>query len=153
MNHHKALSLPLVCGEVELLELLIEAGANPSTPDIHGAYPLHYAAQVSCLLHSALGLIPCHELLPGRLSTKAQPVPVEGSHQMAKLWRLTWNYYSAHFWHYAARCIPDVRPEQRDGQRHPRRPHGAPEAAAERRRRVRDRPGRAAASPVGGQCG
>ena len=39
--------LPAVCGEVELLEMLLEAGADASTPDLHGAYPLHYAAQVS----------------------------------------------------------------------------------------------------------
>lgn len=72
MNHHEHFSSPSVCGEVELLELLIEAGANPSTPDIHGAYPLHYAAQVSCLLHQALGVtsctdvISCHSFTPTR---------------------------------------------------------------------------------------
>ncbi|KAF0296288.1 Serine/threonine-protein phosphatase 6 regulatory ankyrin repeat subunit B [Amphibalanus amphitrite] len=35
-----------VCGELEILDVLLEAGANPSTPDIHGAYPVHYAAQM-----------------------------------------------------------------------------------------------------------
>uniref|UniRef100_A0A0P4WL96 Uncharacterized protein n=1 Tax=Scylla olivacea TaxID=85551 RepID=A0A0P4WL96_SCYOL len=44
---HTAVHWATVCGEVELLEMLIEAGADASTPDLHGAYPLHYAAQVS----------------------------------------------------------------------------------------------------------
>ena len=35
-----------MCGEVDILEMLMDAGANASTPDIHGAYPIHYAAQV-----------------------------------------------------------------------------------------------------------
>ena len=57
-----------VCGELEILDLLLEAGANPSTPDIHGAYPVHYAAQmcgpnsgkyrpacsVHCIMHHVL---------------------------------------------------------------------------------------------------
>lgn len=36
-----------VCGEIECLSILAEAGADLSTPDIHGAYPIHYAAQMS----------------------------------------------------------------------------------------------------------
>nr|XP_027223762.1 serine/threonine-protein phosphatase 6 regulatory ankyrin repeat subunit A-like [Penaeus vannamei] len=51
---HTVIHWATVCGEVELLELLIEAGANPSTPDIHGAYPLHYAAQM-CGPNSEMG--------------------------------------------------------------------------------------------------
>ena len=35
-----------VCGELESLEILIDSGANPCSPDIHGAYPIHYAAQM-----------------------------------------------------------------------------------------------------------
>ena len=35
-----------VCGEQEALEMLLRAGANISTADIHGGYPLHYAAQM-----------------------------------------------------------------------------------------------------------
>lgn len=35
-----------MCGEVEALEIVLGAGANPSTPDIHGGYPVHYAAQM-----------------------------------------------------------------------------------------------------------
>ena len=35
-----------VCGELEVMDILIEAGANPNTSDIHGAFPLHYAAQM-----------------------------------------------------------------------------------------------------------
>lgn len=26
--------------------MIIQAGADPSTPDIHGGYPLHYAVQM-----------------------------------------------------------------------------------------------------------
>ncbi|KAK3883886.1 hypothetical protein Pcinc_011812 [Petrolisthes cinctipes] len=43
-----------LCGEVDLLDALIDAGANPTTPDIHGAYPLHYAAQM-CGPNSEMG--------------------------------------------------------------------------------------------------
>lgn len=35
-----------MCGEVELLEILLKCGANPSTPDVQGGYPIHYAAQM-----------------------------------------------------------------------------------------------------------
>ena len=35
-----------VCGELDVLGILIHAGANPNTSDIHGAFPLHYAAQM-----------------------------------------------------------------------------------------------------------
>ena len=35
-----------MCGEPEVIDILITAGANPNTPDIHGAYPIHYAAQM-----------------------------------------------------------------------------------------------------------
>ena len=35
-----------VCGESEVLDILINAKADPNTPDIHGAYPIHYAAQM-----------------------------------------------------------------------------------------------------------
>lgn len=35
-----------VCGEVEALEIVLEAGAEAATADIHGAYPIHYAAQM-----------------------------------------------------------------------------------------------------------
>lgn len=43
-----------VCGEVDALELVLDAGANPSTPDIHGGYPIHYAAQM-CGPNSEMG--------------------------------------------------------------------------------------------------
>lgn len=36
----------LVCGEVEALESVLAAGASASCPDMHGGYPLHYAAQM-----------------------------------------------------------------------------------------------------------
>ncbi|XP_064106074.1 protein phosphatase 1 regulatory subunit 12A-like [Macrobrachium nipponense] len=51
---HTVIHWATVCGEVELLDILVEAGANPSTPDIHGAYPLHYAAQM-CGPNSEMG--------------------------------------------------------------------------------------------------
>ena len=35
-----------VCGEVEALDILVESGAGPGTADVHGAFPLHYAAQM-----------------------------------------------------------------------------------------------------------
>lgn len=43
-----------VCGEVEVLEILIANKANPNAPDIHHAYPLHYAAQM-CGPNSEMG--------------------------------------------------------------------------------------------------
>lgn len=39
-------SMCLVCGEVEALESVLAAGASASCPDMHGGYPLHYAAQM-----------------------------------------------------------------------------------------------------------
>ena len=35
-----------VCGDVEALDILVESGADPGTADVHGAFPLHYAAQM-----------------------------------------------------------------------------------------------------------
>ncbi|CAM1325531.1 nphp-2 (predicted) [Pycnogonum litorale] len=43
---HSIVHWATVCGELECLDLLFEVGANAATPDIHGAYPLHYAAQM-----------------------------------------------------------------------------------------------------------
>lgn len=37
----------VVCGKVEVLDVLFMAGAKPSLPDKHGAHPIHYAAQLS----------------------------------------------------------------------------------------------------------
>ncbi|XP_037086519.1 ankyrin homolog [Pollicipes pollicipes] len=45
-ERHSAVHWATVCGELGLLDVLLEAGANASTPDIHGAYPIHYAAQM-----------------------------------------------------------------------------------------------------------
>jgi ankyrin repeat protein len=44
----------LVCGENEALEALLDAGATPSSPDIHGGYPIHYASQM-CGANSEMG--------------------------------------------------------------------------------------------------
>lgn len=46
-----------VCGDTESLDLLLSYGANPSTPDILGAYPIHYAAQM-CGPHNLNGKDP-----------------------------------------------------------------------------------------------
>lgn len=35
-----------VCGETAALRAVIAANAQVSTPDVHGGYPLHYAAQM-----------------------------------------------------------------------------------------------------------
>ncbi len=35
-----------VCGELAALDILVEAGANASTADVHGAFPIHYSAQM-----------------------------------------------------------------------------------------------------------
>ncbi|KAG8320542.1 Ankyrin repeat [Homalodisca vitripennis] len=56
-----------VCGEVEALETVLEAGAMSSCPDMHGGYPLHYAAQMCGpageIGSSRLGLSVLHALL------------------------------------------------------------------------------------------
>ncbi|XP_065563053.1 serine/threonine-protein phosphatase 6 regulatory ankyrin repeat subunit A-like [Artemia franciscana] len=44
---HTAVHWAIVCGDLEILKSLIKHGALVSIPDIHGAHPLHYAAQVS----------------------------------------------------------------------------------------------------------
>ena len=36
----------VVCGEVGALRAVLAAGADAATPDQHGGYPLHYAAQM-----------------------------------------------------------------------------------------------------------
>jgi ankyrin repeat protein len=50
---HTAIHWATVCAELECLDLLMNAGANPSTADIHGAFPIHYAAQM-CSPHSGI---------------------------------------------------------------------------------------------------
>ncbi|KAG1690303.1 Inversin-B [Nymphon striatum] len=51
---HSIVHWATVCGELECLDLLFEAGADTATADIHGAYPLHYAAQM-CGSNSEMG--------------------------------------------------------------------------------------------------
>ena len=46
-----------VCGQVDVIDLLISHNAVVSSPDIHNAYPIHYAAQM-CGLSSDDGLEP-----------------------------------------------------------------------------------------------
>jgi ankyrin repeat protein len=45
-EQHSALHWAIVCGELEALDLLHRAGADPSIPDTHGALPIHYAVQM-----------------------------------------------------------------------------------------------------------
>lgn len=35
-----------MCGEVGALRAVLASGADAATPDQHGGYPLHYAAQM-----------------------------------------------------------------------------------------------------------
>ncbi|XP_049526672.1 ankyrin repeat domain-containing protein 12-like isoform X1 [Dermacentor silvarum] len=51
---HSCVHWATVCGELECMDILVSAGANPSTADIHGAYPIHYAAQM-CGPNSEMG--------------------------------------------------------------------------------------------------
>ncbi|XP_076305815.1 uncharacterized protein LOC143222756 [Tachypleus tridentatus] len=51
---HSCIHWATVCGELECLDILIDAGGNPATPDIHGAYPIHYASQM-CGPNSEMG--------------------------------------------------------------------------------------------------
>ena len=51
---HSLIHWSTVCGEIECLAILNEAGADLLTSDIHGAYPVHYAAQM-CGPNSELG--------------------------------------------------------------------------------------------------
>ena len=44
-----------VCGELDVLDILYGAGADLNTFDIHGAYPIHYAAQM-CSTNSEMGV-------------------------------------------------------------------------------------------------
>ncbi|XP_076315098.1 uncharacterized protein LOC143227549 [Tachypleus tridentatus] len=43
---HTCIHWATVCGELDCLDILIDASGDPATPDIHGAYPIHYAAQM-----------------------------------------------------------------------------------------------------------
>ncbi|CAB4065734.1 unnamed protein product [Lepeophtheirus salmonis] len=43
---HSSVHWATVCGEVDCLEILIQEGAKTATPDIYGAYPVHYSAQI-----------------------------------------------------------------------------------------------------------
>ncbi|XP_065211635.1 ankycorbin-like isoform X2 [Planococcus citri] len=53
-ERHSVIHWATVCGEIELLQILLKCGANPSTPDVHGGYPIHYAAQM-CGTSSEIG--------------------------------------------------------------------------------------------------
>lgn len=51
-ERHSCVHWATVCGELEALDVLLERRvASASMPDIHGAYPLHYAAQMAGQQH------------------------------------------------------------------------------------------------------
>ncbi|KAF5280347.1 hypothetical protein FQR65_LT03156 [Abscondita terminalis] len=61
---HTVVHWATVCGEIVALRAVLSAGAPISTPDVHGGYPLHYAAQMcGGEKDSALGLQVLHTLL------------------------------------------------------------------------------------------
>ena len=43
---HSVIHWTVVCGQEHLLDYLLTLNADPETADIHGAYPIHYAAQM-----------------------------------------------------------------------------------------------------------
>ena len=43
---HSVVHWSVVCGQLPILEYLLRSNADPETADIHGAYPIHYAAQM-----------------------------------------------------------------------------------------------------------
>lgn len=43
---HSAAHWSVVCGQEAILDYLLTHNADPETADIHGAYPIHYAAQM-----------------------------------------------------------------------------------------------------------
>jgi ankyrin repeat protein len=43
---HSVIHWSVVCGQFNIFEYLIASNADPETADIHGAYPIHYAAQM-----------------------------------------------------------------------------------------------------------
>ncbi len=52
-EQHSALHWAIVCWELEALQLLHAAGADPGIPDSHGAGPVHYAVQMFAPGHVA----------------------------------------------------------------------------------------------------
>ena len=46
LEHHSPVHWAVICGQLEALDVLCNCGADIDTPDIYGAYPIHYAAQM-----------------------------------------------------------------------------------------------------------
>ena len=46
LEHHSPVHWAVICGQLEALDVLCNSGADIDTPDIYGAYPIHYAAQM-----------------------------------------------------------------------------------------------------------
>ncbi|XP_076354059.1 uncharacterized protein LOC143248934 [Tachypleus tridentatus] len=74
---HTCVHWATVCGELECLDILIDAGGNPAMPDIHGAYPSHYASQM-CGFNNEMrndtkrGLAALHALLARGMNVNVQ---------------------------------------------------------------------------------
>ena len=45
-ERHSPVHWAVVCGQLEALDVLCNSGSLINTADIHGAFPLHYAAQM-----------------------------------------------------------------------------------------------------------
>jgi ankyrin repeat protein len=45
-EQHSHIHWAVVCAQPEILDLLLSSNADPETSDVHGAYPIHYAAQM-----------------------------------------------------------------------------------------------------------
>ena len=43
---HTLVHWAIVCGHANIVDFLLNQKCNAETPDIHGAYPIHYAAQM-----------------------------------------------------------------------------------------------------------
>uniref|UniRef100_A0AAR5QFV8 Uncharacterized protein n=1 Tax=Dendroctonus ponderosae TaxID=77166 RepID=A0AAR5QFV8_DENPD len=81
---HTVVHWATVCGETSALRAVLAAGAPASTPDVHGGYPLHYAAQMcGGAKDSELGL----QVLNALLAQKEVNVSVEdGDRRQPLLW-------------------------------------------------------------------
>ena len=53
LERHSSVHWAVVCGQLEALDVLCNCGALVNTADTHGAFPLHYAAQMCGTAHAA----------------------------------------------------------------------------------------------------
>lgn len=57
-ERHSVVHWATVCGELDSLDVVLDAGAEASVEDIHGAFPIHYAAQMCGHSSSKKGSVP-----------------------------------------------------------------------------------------------